>query len=107
MSWPITAQQWSPGHATLLLPTTPQLRDLECLVHRKLTWDSGEGQREAAGGIQTASRRRSRRMPTRVSDSRSPGPVVELWDVERPCPLLAAPSEDFGLRREPLVEAIE
>src|SRR5262245_38787904 len=27
----------------------------------------------------------------------SPGAVVELWDVERPCPLLAAPREDFGL----------
>jgi hypothetical protein len=33
--------------------------------------------------------------------------VVELWDVERPCPLLAAPREDLEFRREPLVEAIE
>src|SRR5262245_4487700 len=39
--------------------------------------------------------------------SRSTRPVVELWEVEWPCPLLAAPREDFGLRREPLVEAIE
>src|SRR5262245_8762381 len=38
---------------------------------------------------------------------RSFGSVVELWDVERPCPLLTAPREDIGLRREPLVEAIE
>src|SRR5262245_26950316 len=47
------------------------------------------------------------RLPTRVSGCRSPGPVVELGDVERPCPLLADPREDLGLRREPLVEAIE
>src|SRR5262245_40133287 len=33
--------------------------------------------------------------------------MVELWEVERPCPLLAAPCEDLEFRREPLVEAIE
>src|SRR5262245_40114553 len=42
-----------------------------------------------------------------MSGRRLLGPVVELWDVERTCPWLAAPREDFGLRREPLVEAIE
>jgi len=35
------------------------------------------------------------------------GSVVELREVERQHPVLAAPREDFGLRREPLVEAIE
>src|SRR5262249_26303690 len=39
--------------------------------------------------------------------SRSTRPVVELWEVEWPCPLLATPREDFCLWREPLVEAIE
>src|SRR5262245_57835391 len=43
----------------------------------------------------------------RKSLSHSTGPVVELWEVERPCPLLAAPREDLEFRREPLVEAIE
>src|SRR5262249_13428517 len=43
----------------------------------------------------------------RKSLSHSTGPVVELWEVERPCPLLAAPREYLGFRREPLVEAIE
>src|SRR5262244_1798581 len=57
--------------------------------------------RWAMGERFAKSRRRSCVAP------RSFGSVVELWDVERPCPLLAAPREDFGLRREPLVEAIE
>src|SRR5262245_48579875 len=57
--------------------------------------------RWAAGQRFAKSRRRSCVAP------RSFGSVVELWDVERPCPLLAAPREDFGLRREPLVKAIE
>src|SRR5262245_20004133 len=43
----------------------------------------------------------------RKSLSHSTGPVVELWKVERTCPLLAAPREDLEFRREPLVEAIE
>src|SRR5262245_66396424 len=46
-------------------------------------------------------------LPALVRGSHSTGPVVELWEVERPCPLLAAPREDFEFRREPLVEAIE
>src|SRR5262245_2647208 len=48
-----------------------------------------------------------RPLRTRMPGSRSTGPVVELGEVERPCPLLAAQREDFGLRRKPLVEAIE
>src|SRR5215468_2302133 len=43
----------------------------------------------------------------RKSVSHSTGPVVELWEVERPCPLLAAPREDLEFRCKPLVEAIE
>src|SRR5262249_58683246 len=42
-----------------------------------------------------------------ICSSRSTGHVVELREVERPCPLLAAPREDLDFRREPLVEAIE
>src|SRR5262249_37064253 len=45
--------------------------------------------------------------PTPVSRFSSLGPVVELSDVERRHPRLAAPREDFGLRREPLVHAIK
>src|SRR5215831_11847531 len=50
----------------------------------------------AADGSQ--SRRVGRSPPDAMSGSRSPGPVVELWDVERPCPLLAAPRDisSFG-----------
>jgi len=33
--------------------------------------------------------------------------VVELWKVERPCPLLAAPGENLDFGRVPLVEAVE
>jgi len=47
------------------------------------------------------------RLPTRVRGSRSTGLVVELREVERPHPRLAAPREYLGFRREPLVEAIE
>src|SRR5215475_11336967 len=43
----------------------------------------------------------------RKSLSHSTAPVVELGEVEPRHPVLAAPREDFGLRREPLVEAIE
>src|SRR5215813_8405005 len=43
----------------------------------------------------------------RNSVSHSTGPLAELWEVERPCPLLAAPREDLEFRREPLVETIE
>src|SRR5215510_12728702 len=46
-------------------------------------------------------------LPALVRGSRSTGPVVELWEVKRPHPRQAAPREDLGLRREPLVEAIE
>src|SRR5262245_12527086 len=46
-------------------------------------------------------------LPALVRGSRSTGPVVELWEIERPCPLLAAPREDLEFRREPLIEAIE
>src|SRR5262245_55631209 len=57
------------------------------------------GQRSAAGG--------TARLLTRAGGSSSPGPVVELREVERRHPRLAAPREDFGPRRKPLVEAIE
>jgi hypothetical protein len=57
------------------------------------------------GGLPIAAQERS--APTRVSGCRSAGSVVELWEVERPHPRLAGPREDLGLRREPLVEAIE
>src|SRR5262245_26898869 len=43
----------------------------------------------------------------RVGGSRSTRPVVELGAVDRRHPLLAGPHENVGLRREPLVEAIE
>src|SRR5262249_29483491 len=46
-------------------------------------------------------------LPALVRGSRSTGPVVELWEIERPCPLLAAPRENLEFRREPLIEAIE
>src|SRR5262249_5198569 len=46
-------------------------------------------------------------VPHSVRGSRSTGSVVELWDVERRHPLLAAPRKDLDFRREPLVEAIE
>src|SRR5262245_56725077 len=46
-------------------------------------------------------------LPALVRGSRSTGPVVELWEIERPCTLLAAPREDLEFRREPLIEAIE
>ena len=42
-----------------------------------------------------------------VRGSRSTGPVVELGEVERRHPLLAAPRKDLDFRREPLVETIE
>src|SRR5215813_13219698 len=59
----------------------------------------------AADGSQ--SRRVGRSPPDAMSGSRSLRPVVELWDVERPCPLLAAPREHLEFRRKPLFEAIE
>src|SRR5262244_2690872 len=46
-------------------------------------------------------------VPHSVRGSRSTGSVVELWEVERRHPLLAAPRKNLDFRREPLVEAIE
>src|SRR5262245_58923264 len=46
-------------------------------------------------------------VPHSVRGSRSTGSVVELWEVERRHPLLAAPHKNLDSRREPLVEAIE
>src|SRR5262245_58462057 len=42
-----------------------------------------------------------------IDGCHSTGPVVELWEVERQHPLLAAPRKDLDFRGEPLVEAIE
>src|SRR5215470_9074600 len=41
------------------------------------------------------------------SRARSTAPVVELWEVEGPCPFLAAPRIYLGLRRKPLIKAVE
>jgi hypothetical protein len=40
--------------------------------------------------------------PTRVRGSRSTGHAVELWEVERPCPLQSALHEHLELRRDQL-----
>lgn len=54
-----------------------------------------------------------------MRDARSTGPVIELWEVEPPCPLLAAPREggiaskraqarqnESGLRKFQVVEQL-
>src|SRR5262245_60189674 len=63
---------------------------------------------KSAAGAKQGRRQADRRLPAkRVSGVSSLGPVVELGEIERRHPRLAAPREDVGLRREPLVEAIE